>query len=190
MALNIVLVAKKGGVGKSTSSILLYEALRQAGRTVVIKDWDSQGTSTKALALINANKPETIDKPDIVIWDTPPSFDHPATATAARNADIALVITSPYPADLWEAEETVQFVRERNPKAEVRVVFNKFRKTTMLGKLVDESAKDLSAPTLPVMLSMRECYSHAIGQGWKALDSLAREEVLQFAVSLLSLSHN
>jgi len=38
------------------------------------------------------------------------------------------------------------------------------------------------------MLSARECYQHAIAQGWKALDPAAREEALQFALALLSLN--
>ena len=132
---NIALIAKKGGVGKSTGTILLYEALRQAGRNVAIKDWDAQGTSTKTLRLITAEKPEVNGKPDIVIWDTPPSLEHTATGTAVRNADIALVVTTPGMADSWEAEEAVLFVRNRNPKAVVRVVFNKFRKATVLAPL-------------------------------------------------------
>ena len=41
------------GVGKSTLALLLYEAFRQAGKTVLVHDWDSQGTSTKALALFD-----------------------------------------------------------------------------------------------------------------------------------------
>ena len=45
----------------------------------------------------------------------------------------------------------------------------------------------MSVPYLPVTLSARECYQHAIAQGWKALDSQAREEVLQLVVALLSL---
>jgi hypothetical protein len=36
-------------------------------------------------------------------------------------------------------------------------------------------------------MSFRECYQHAIGQGWKALDASAREEVLQLVVTLFSL---
>jgi MinD-like ATPase involved in chromosome partitioning or flagellar assembly len=186
--LNITILAKKGGVGKSNVSILLYEAFRQAGKTVAINDWDAQGTSTKALALID---PQDRDgkrpSPDIVIWDTPPSLDHTATATAVRHAHVALVISSPYPADTWEAEEAVEFVRNRNPKATVRVVINKFRKATLLGRLVDETVKESKATALPVMLGFRECYAHAVGQGWKALDRAAREEFLQFVVALLSL---
>jgi hypothetical protein len=69
----------------------------------------------------------------------------------------------------------------------VRVVFNKVRKGTLLSRIVPESAKQLSVPALGVMLSARECYQHALGQGWKALDGAAREEVLQLTVALLSL---
>lgn len=184
--MNITILAKKGGVGKSTVSLLLYEAFRHAGKTVSIHDWDVQGTSTKALELINGGKLGFDRQAAIVIWDTPPSLDHTATATAVRNADIVLIVTSPAPADIWEAEDAVKFAKTRNAKAAVRVVFNKVRKTTVLGRLVEESAKQMSAPTLSVTLSGRECYQHAVGQGWKALDSTAREEVLHLAVALLS----
>jgi len=185
--MNIAVLAKKGGVGKSTVTLLLYEALRHAGKTVSVHDWDLQGTSTKALELINGRKAERDRNAAIVIWDTPPNLEHTATATAVRNAEIVLVVTSPAPADIWEAEDAVVFARSRNPKAAVRVAFNKVRKTTVLGRLVEESAKQVSAPMLPIMLSGRECYVHAVAQGWKALDSAAREEILQFAVALLSL---
>lgn len=184
---NITLLAKKGGVGKSTISILLYEAFRQAGKTVSLYDWDAQGTSSKALELINGQKYAIDRKADISIYDTPPSLDHNATATAVRSADVALIVTSPSPADIWEAEAAVKFVNSRNSQAVVRVVFNKVRKTTVLGRLIDESAKQVSAPSLPVSLSARECYQHSVAQGWKALDSAAREEVLQLTVALLSI---
>lgn len=185
---NITLLAKKGGVGKSTISILLYEAFRQAGKTVSLYDWDAQGTSSKALELINGQKYEIDRKADIAIYDTPPSLDHNATATAVRSAEVVLIVTSPSPADIWEAEDAVKFVNSRNPEAIVRIVFNKVRKTTVLGRLIDESAKQVSAPSLPVSLSARECYQHSVAQGWKALDSAAREEILQLTVALLSVS--
>jgi len=56
----------------------------------------------------------------------------------------------------------------------------------VLGRLVDESAKQVSVPVLTVTLSARECYQHAVAQGWKALDGAARQEVLQLIVALLS----
>jgi chromosome partitioning protein len=185
--MNISILAKKGGVGKSTITLLLYEAFRHAGKSVHIQDWDPQGTSTKAVELIGHQKTDSSPEASIVIWDTPPNLGHTATATAVRNSQIVLIVTTPAPADIWEAEDVVTFVRARNGKATVRVVFNKVRRATVLGRLVAESAKQISVPTLPVTLSGRECYQHAIAQGWKALDSAAREEVLQLAVVLLSL---
>src|SRR3954447_19584830 len=86
--MKLSLLAKKGGVGKSTVSLLLYEAFRQAGKSVSILDWDAQGTSSKSLELINGTGEPQNRKPDIVIYDTPPSLEHTATATAVRNADI------------------------------------------------------------------------------------------------------
>lgn len=186
--MNITLLAKKGGVGKSTVSILLHEAFRVAGKSVAIKDWDAQGTSSKALELIRSadSNLRDIAEPSIVIYDTPPNLEHTATATAVRSADIVLVVTSPSPADIWEADAAVRFVQSKNSKAAVRVIFNKVRRATVLGRLVDESAKQVSVPTLPVTLSARECYQHAVAQGWRALDNSARQEVLQLIVALLS----
>jgi chromosome partitioning protein len=185
--MNITLLAKKGGVGKSTLSLLLYEAFRQAGKAVSIQDWDAQGTSSKALELIlGAESPTRPKDAEIVIYDTPPNLDHTATATAVRAADIVLVVTSPSPADIWEADEAVRFVKAKNPSAKVRVIFNKVRKATVLGRLVEESAKQLSVPAMSVTLSAREWYQPAVGQGWKALDGAARQETLQLIVAVLS----
>jgi hypothetical protein len=76
---------------------------------------------------------------------------------------------------------------KKNPQAASRIVFNRVRKTTVLGRLVEDSAKQLSVPALTASLSNRECYQHAIGQGWKALDGAAREEVFRLAADVLAL---
>ena len=184
--MTITLLAKKGGVGKSTVCLLLHEAFRKAGKSVAIQDWDAQGTSNKALGFVNGQRAEPGASYDILLIDTPPNLEHPATAAAVRSADIAIVVTSPAPADLWEASEAVEWAQKKGPQAEVRVLFNKVRKNTILGRLLDESAKQVTAPVIPVHLSARECYQHAIGQGWAALDAASREELLQLAVSLMS----
>jgi chromosome partitioning protein len=183
----ITLLAKKGGVGKSTVCLLLHEAFKKAGKSVAIQDWDAQGTSTKALSLIDGQRVKPNGEYDIHIYDTPPNLEHQATAAAVRSADIAIVVTTPAPADVWEAAEAVEFVKAKNSTANVRVLFNKVKRNTLLGRLVEESAKQVGAPVIPVHVSARECYQHAVGQGWKALDANAREEVLQLAVALLSL---
>lgn len=181
----IAVVAKKGGVGKSLVAMLLYESLKQAGRSVQLRDWDSQGTATKSLNLIEMDRVAD-DDPEIVIYDTPPNLAHTATDTAIRSADLVLVVATPSPVDVWEADDaarTAQRIAKR--KARVRVVFNKVRKATLLGKMVEETAKGFTVPTLPTTLSSREAYQHFAWQGWKALDSAAREEVLKLTVCVL-----
>ncbi len=182
----ITVLAKKGGVGKSTLCILLYEAMRQAGHPATIYDWDAQGTSSKALERFGDSG---MKNAMVRIYDTPPNLDHTAAAIGVREADIVLVVTSPSPADIWEASEAVKFAKAKNSKARVRVMFNKVRTYTILGRLVEESAKGLGAPMLPIVLSARECYQHAMADGWKALDLAAREEVLRLTLSLLSAKH-
>lgn len=183
--MKIALLAKKGGVGKSTLTILLYEAFRQAGKCVRIRDWDAQGTSSKALEIMGGahNTSET----EILLYDTPPNLEHIATAAAVRDADITLVITTPSPADIWEAEEAVHFASTRNPDAVIRVVYNKVRRTTILGRLAGQGTTFGAQLALATRLSSRECYQHAIAQGWSALDGTAREEVLQLGLAVLSL---
>lgn len=197
--MKIALIAKKGGVGKSTLAVLLHEAFRQAGKRPALRDWDLQGTSTKALELIRktasaagggtaaspADSPAGAP-PDVFLYDTPPNLDHVATAVAVREADVVLVVTSPSPADIWEAEDAVRFVRSRRKDAPVKLIFNKVRRSTLLGRLVAESAREISAEPLAPTVSARECYQHALAQGWRALDGAAREEILQLAVAILA----
>jgi hypothetical protein len=52
---------------------------------------------------------------------------------------------------------------------------------------VEEQAKKISAPMVKITLSQRECYQHALGHGWKALDAAAKEEVLGFAVAVTTI---
>lgn len=182
----ITLIAKKGGVGKSSVSLLLHEGLKEAGKSVAIRDWDSQGTSNKALELIGGQKALDGGSYDVLLYDTPPSLTHTATATAVQAADLVIVVTTPSPFDVWEAEEAAQFVRSKRPEVPVVALFNKVRRSTLLGRLVDDNAKQLTFPVLPTMLSAKECYQHAGVRGWKALDSAAREEVYRLTLAVIS----
>ena len=182
----ITLMAGKGGVGKTTVSLLLHEGLKEAGKSVAIRDWDVQGTSNKALELIGGEKARDTKSYDVLIYDTPPSLTHTATVTAVQNADLVIVVATPSPFDVWEAEAAAQFVRARRADVPIYVLFNKVRRSTLLGRLVEENGKQFSVPLLTNMLSARECYQHAGVRGWKALDSAAREEVFRLTLAVMS----
>jgi hypothetical protein len=53
---------------------------------------------------------------------------------------------APLPCDIWEADDALRFAQAKHSAANVRVIF---RKATVLGRLVDESAKQVSVPRLP-----------------------------------------
>jgi hypothetical protein len=112
--------------------------LRQAGKTVALKDWDAQGTSNKSLEMIHGHRPESISNPDIVIWDTPPSLDHTATATAVRSANLALAITTlPRPTSGKPKRPFSLFVSAMLPRSCALCSMSSKRQR----RLVEESAK-------------------------------------------------
>src|SRR5260370_37664550 len=113
----ITLLAKKGGVGKSSVCLLLHEAFKRAGKTVAIKDCDAQGTSNKALVHIKGQKADPEGAYEVLLYDTPPNLEHPVTTAAVRAADLVLIVASPSPADVWEIEEAVEFARSKNKAA-------------------------------------------------------------------------
>lgn len=183
----IAVVAKKGGVGKSLISLLLYQSLKQAGRLVELHDWDVQGTATKSRNFIEADRRLEIAA-EVTIYDTPPNLAHTATDVAIRSADLVIVVATPSPVDVWEAQEAANMAQKNiREKAKVRVLFNKVRRHTLLGRVLEETAKQFPVQTLQTVLSSRECYQHFAWQGWKALDAAAREEVLQLTIAVLGV---
>src|SRR5260370_39107737 len=103
--MQITVMAKKGGVGKSTVSLMLNEAFLQAGRSARVHDWDAQGTSSKALALINGiNGKKTATSPDadIIIFDTPARLDQTATKTTVPDPNIVPIVNTTGPAAICE----------------------------------------------------------------------------------------
>ena len=186
--MKITFMAKKGGVGKSTLSLMVYHAWSLSGQQVAIHDWDIQGTSTKSLSVLNGVRAEFGKTYDHIIFDTPPRLDHDATRLAVKSSDVVLVVTTPSPADIWEASDTLAFAQETNPNAQVRVVFNMVKKRTRLGKLIEKTIDRLELPALKNTVGYRECFQHALGHGWAVLDDIARKEILHLTIELSSLT--
>lgn len=186
--MKIALIANKGGVGKTTLTLLLCEAIRQTGQSVAVRDMDNlQGSATKALERFSGVLAEPGVQYDHLLIDTPPSLVAAGTAAATQEADIVLIPTSPSPFDIWEAEKAVQFAKAKNPAAIVRIVLNKTRTGTLLTAALSDSLKGTSTPALPVTVADRQSYQHLSLGGWAALDPKAEKEALQFTVAVTSL---
>src|ERR1700719_679096 len=69
--MQIAVIAKKGGVGKTTLCILLHEAIRQTEQRVAVRDFDAQGSATKALRRFGGTPEVHGEKYDVVFIDSP-----------------------------------------------------------------------------------------------------------------------
>jgi chromosome partitioning protein len=185
--MKIALIAKKGGVGKTTLCILLHEAIKQTGQTVAVRDYDAQGSASKALEKISGTRETPGTASHVLLIDTPPSLTLPATAAAVIDAQVILIPTSPSPLDMWEAEEAAAFAKAKNPKAAIRIVLNRTRAKTVLTEAAPGNLEKLSAEILPTTLADRQSYQHALLGGWAALDSKAQTELFQFTIAVTSL---
>ena len=187
--MNIAVVAKKGGVGKSTISLLLAGALSRAGRNAAVQDWDAQGTSNKSCRITGGQIAVPGQPYDYLIFDTKPDLSEASTRAAVLHADIIIIPTTPSTPDLWEARESAEYVTHVNPSAPARLLVNKMKKGTRLGSLVDEAIKQCGIP-IPVLKTSvldRQVYAHFIGGGWDVLDLAAQQQVTNLALELISL---
>ena len=92
--MNITVCNGKGGVGKTTVSVLLALAYSNVGKRVFIQDIDPQGSAAKwvdALELDNVvTRPDSAA--DITITDTPPNPDSRRVRDMVRNCDRVLLM--------------------------------------------------------------------------------------------------
>lgn len=186
--MKIAICNGKGGIGKTTVTLLLGLAFAQTGRRVGLIDRDGQGTLSKIaenLEGIEIVRPNT--SYDVILIDTPPRPPKEAAAIleSAQEADITLLVSSPYPVDLWTTVDTANLIQSyNNTKQAVRVLFNKVRPGTIWGREVEQIKAQIGLPVLETMLRLRECYSRVALLGWRALEKEAREEVIKVALEL------
>lgn len=139
----IAVTGSKGGVGKSTISLLLAWELSRQGYSVAVIDADIQGSSISAKVL-NPSLPFNVEKAttrqelwkkskefsdegrDFIIVDTNPrsSFEDPLVAEMlATLSDLTLVLSRPSPRDLKAQIKFAEMLRGK-ASGEIRLLWN------------------------------------------------------------------
>lgn len=188
--MQITFCSGKGGVGKSTLTLLFSAALSKVGRNVAIKDLDPQHSITNWLQSSDDCGTLAVEGQnyDIEVIDLPPRLDDPSVIRTISEADRVIIPCTPSPADMVAGKATAEVVRHYlKPGAQAYLCFNMVQRGTTLSSHVSRLAEDIELPALKSHLTRRQCYQHAVVLGWKGLDSAAREELLKLVLEITSL---
>lgn len=178
----IAFVNGKGGVGKTTIALLLAVAFQQTKHKVSLLDGDPQMSATTYAPNLGLN---IGDDGDIVIIDTPPNTQHPATLNALQTADLAILITTPSPTALGATAATAKLIQGARHRSTV-VLFNHIQATNRFAETIPQLAEQLPFPCLKTLLYQRTAYQVAQLEGWKSMPPVAREEIVKLAIEIIT----
>src|SRR3569623_3280967 len=175
----IAFASSKGGVGKTTLTMILAAGLSRRGRTVVVDadplqsavhwgrvaDGKDLGCSVAAAdgetagAFVEARRGHRY-----VVVDCPPSFAAPQTQAALQVADLLLVPMQPSPVDLWAGTHVIEWVslaKLANPRLSTWIVLNQVEPNTRLWKDIKEAMAEMGLPALKAMVRRRAAFRNA-----------------------------
>lgn len=196
----IGLVARKGGVGKSTLSIHLAQKAMEAGEVVVLIDMDPQGSSfawhqkrsereeLSSVSVIRV-KPDKLSATlqqlekrgaSMVFIDTRPDLEK-GTQAVCELSDLVVIPTGPAVIDLEAVQHSAKIAKDKGTPW--RLVFNKAQAHLNNYKAARERFSKLNTRIAPDPVGKRVIYSDSVGMGnvaWEGktkANKKAREEM-------------
>ena len=183
MTKTIAVLNQKGGVGKTTLTTNLGDALNRAGFSVLLVDSDPQGSlrdwneasEGSILPVVGLDR-ETLAKDleaikgqyDLVLIDGAPQSGKLA-ASAIKAADLVLIPVTPSPYDVWACSDLVEAIKARQEvtdgKPKARFVISRARKNTRMTGDLSEALSGYEVDTLNSGTIHRETYAQTASDG-------------------------
>lgn len=186
--MKIVFVNQKGGVGKTTLSLLSAAILKKAGYDIALEDMDPQG-SARLIAPHVLDVPLIEDYPDAdyIITDTPPRFDEEIFRDVLSGADRIILVTRKSPLDVLAAQPMAELVKSaKNKKAKAYVLFNAVESRTTVGSEDPKVlAKTVGLTPLKEYIPHSTRYERLATDGLASITGKWRESVLNVMLEIL-----
>ena len=177
---SIVLLNAKGGCGKTTLTTNLASCYAAQGKSVLLADFDPQGSSIDWLAARPADRPviegvkawrdpvRAHQRPDYFLMDAPARVAGRELTHLVRHAEAAVVPVLPSPIDIRAAahfiSELVLTCRALRHEGRLAVVANRVREQTLIYQDLERFLKSLDIPFIATLRETQN-YIRAVQQG-------------------------
>lgn len=196
----IVFLQSKGGVSKTTSSVLIASALARSAPnlTVGFCDLDSNTAATRWLAehpvdnvrIVSSPNPEDCEGCGIVFVDTEgKSQVEQILRMLPARVSLFIIPCGPDTAEVEGAEKTIRSIRARNAGANIRLLWTRTftgRSSRSNPERLDGITKKLKVQPIGQRIDHSTLYGAARDDGWSALSPRCRQTIDSVAFEVLT----
>lgn len=192
----ISIVHGKGGVGKTTVSMLVAAEIAERGYRTLVAECDAQASASAwasaapeglpfPAAVVNLSAYEGkvhreiqkhVHNYDFIVVDCPPGLESLAPQAAILISDLVIIPLPPSPADLWSArgiKKLLEHGKDFNPALIAVVLPNRVVRTSLSNAIMRELA-EFGIPLMSSRLTNRTAYQEAVVSG-VSISALGRD---------------
>ena len=192
----ITIVHGKGGVGKTTVSMLVAAEIAERGYRTLVAECDAQASASAwasaapeglpfPAAVVNLSAYEGkvhreiqkhVHNYDFIVVDCPPGLESLAPQAAILISDLVIIPLPPSPADLWSArgiKKLLEHGKDFNPALIAVVLPNRVVRTSLSNAIMRELA-EFGIPLMSSRLTNRTAYQEAVVSG-VSISALGRD---------------